>query len=640
LEKNSPKKQQPKKSNLRNNKNPDKGYAKSRYFDFFSLGIIIILGIIIYSNTLNSSFHFDDSTSIVNNPSIQKLSDVKAWWNFSPSRPVSMFSFALNYHFGQLNVRGYHIVNLLIHLINACLVWWLSILIFSSPVLKDKEFSRNKKIFAFFTAILFVSHPLATQSVTYIIQRQTSMAAMFFMLSLNLYAYARIADKNTKQKILLFSGAVVSALLALLTKENAFMLPFIVLLFEICFITTKKFSLNFRDYRVIIIIAALLAMVVIIPMKLSLNIFDPILPSSTHGSPCVITAQNYLFTQFSVIVKYIQLLIFPLNQNLDYDFPVSNSFFDIRTVLSFIFLLFLLALGIFLYKKQRIISFGIFWFFLTLFIESSFIPIHDVIYEHRTYLPSVGYFLILSVVIFILLWKKYKNFAIIIFVVLIGANSILAFNRNQVWKNELTLWSDVVLKSPNKARPFANRGTVYDEMGQQDKAIADYTQALKIDSNYALAYSNRGLIYGSRGDYDPAIIDFSRALKIDSNNTFALWNRGITYSILKQWDDAIIDYSRLIEVNPKKFDPYFNRGVAYENLKKWDLAIKDYTLAISQNPKHVKAYNNRGIIYYYMGLMDKALADYNKAIEMDPDFKEAYDNRSVVYRVLNNPNHK
>lgn len=378
------------------NKDPLKKSQKQerevRIYRYANLGgpaIIILLGIIIYSNSFNCSFHFDDLSNIVANPKIKNLSDISAWWNFVPSRPVGNFTFALNYHFSQLNVTSWHVVNLVIHLINACLVWWLSRLILSTPAMKGHPIAGKKEVFALFAALLFVSHPLATQAVTYIVQRLASLVAMFYIFSLILYVKARLTNKENRSKYFLFTGSFISAILAMMTKENAFTLPFAIVLFEIFFLQTKKFSINFKDFRIILLTAAFVGIIAIIPLKFSFSIFQPIPPQQGHLY--TITPLNYLFTEFSVIIKYIQLLFFPISQKLDYDFPISNNFFEIRTVLSFLFLVSSIILTIFLYKKFRVISFGISWFFLTLLVESSIIPIPNVIFEHRTYLPSVGF---------------------------------------------------------------------------------------------------------------------------------------------------------------------------------------------------------------------------------------------------------
>ena len=633
LKKELPKKGLPNKNHLRYQK-PPKQDNKSRYSAGVGLGIIILLGIIIYSNSFNCSFHFDDYPNIVNNTKIQHLQDVQAWWNFYPTRPIGIFTFALNYHFNQLDVQYYHLVNLIIHLINACLVWWLTILIFSSPYMKDKEISGNKKVLAFFTALLFVSHPLATQSVTYIWQRLASMVTMFYLLSLVLYIKARLSNKGNIVKTLLYTCSLISAVVAMLTKENAFTLPFAVVLSEIFFLQTKKFPINFRDYRMILLLIVFLGVILIIPLKFSFSIFKPMSP--VLGRTYTLTPGNYLLTQFSVIVKYIQLLFLPINQNLDYDFPISNNFFQIRTLLCFLVLLSLIILAIFFFKKHRVISFSIFWFFLTLSIESSFIPLDDVIFEHRTYLPSFGFFLILTSGLYFLLWNKHKYLVISILVLITGSNSLLTYKRNKVWKDDLTLWSDVVSKPPTKARPFYNCGFAYGTLGQWQKAIDYFSLAIGINPNYSDAYINRGNAYGNLGKWDQSVADYSRAIKIDPKYVTAWSDRGIAYGNLGQLNKAIADFSKAIEIDPKKAIAWSNLGVAYWKLGQWDKSIANYSKAIEIDPKNTTVYYNRGFAYYNLGQWENAIDDYSKAIEIDPNNAKAYSDREIAYRKLQN----
>ncbi len=636
-----------------------------KYTNLVGIAIIILLGSIIYSNSFNCSFHFDDASSIVANKAIQNLSNIKSLWNYSSNRFIAYFSFAVNYHYGQLNVWGYHLVNLIIHLINACIVGWLTLLIFSTPALKDNPTIKHKKTFAFFVALLFVSHPLATQSVTYIVQRMASLVAMFYLLSLALYMKGRLSE-NRITKYIWFAGALVSAILALFTKENAYTLPFAILLFEIFFLQKEKLIINFKDYRIILIIAAFLSIMIFMLSRFSLSIFKPIAP--TQGNTNTITSLNYLFTQFSVIVKYIQLLFLPINQNADYDFPIANSLFGIRTLLCLFFLLALIGLAIFLFKKYRVISFGIFWFFITLVIESSIVPIDDVIFEHRTYLPSFGFFLAFISALYILLWNKYKYVAISMLLLIIVTNSFLTFNRNKVWKDEVSIWSDVVIKSPNKARPFVNlgnalknigqfdvaiedytkaininpkfsdayynRAVAYDKLSQWGKAITDYSKTIEINPKYLEAYNNRGADYGKLEKWNEAIVDYNAAIKIDSNNAMPYYNCGIAQGSLEQWDTAIIYYSKAIKIDPKYTSAISNRGVSYGKLKQWDKAIADYSKAIKLDPNNASAYTNRGVSYRNLGQYEKAIADYTKAIELDPKYSSAYNNRGFAYAML------
>ena len=374
MNKEKTKKIQAKKIHGKNNNQRKKQVSNFNYYDIIGLVIIIFLGIIIYSNSFDCSFHFDDKGRIVENTNIRNLSDFKAIWNYGKPRFVPYFTFALNYHFGNLDVWGYHLFNLIIHLINACLVWWLTMLIFSSPNIKNLPIARQSKAIAFFTALLFVSHPLATQSVTYIVQRMASLAALFYFLSLALYIKARLLDKSHPSKYVLFACSLISALIAIFTKENALTLPFAIILFDLFFLQKKMPSINLKDYRVVLFLFAIFSFILIVILFFSFKILKPLTPDE-HNDFKTITSMNYLFTEFRVIIKYLQLLVLPINQNLDYDFQISNNFFELRTMLSFLFLLALIILAIFLFNKNRIVSFCIFWFFLTLTIESSFIQI-------------------------------------------------------------------------------------------------------------------------------------------------------------------------------------------------------------------------------------------------------------------------
>jgi tetratricopeptide (TPR) repeat protein len=637
-----PLKKEPSKKGLQNknrviqSKKPATPAKKNRHTELAGLAIIILLGIIIYSNSFDCSFHFDDLDSIVNNVKIHNLSDVKAWWNFNPSRPVGTFTFALNYHFNQLDVQYYHLVNLIIHLINACLVWWLVLMIFSSPVMKDQPIARNKNVLAFFTALLFVSHPLATQSVTYIIQRLASMAAMFYMLSLAFYLKARLSGKGNISKTLLFTGSFISAILAMLTKEIAFTLPVAIVLFEFFFLRTKGHSINFRDYRVLLLTAALLGIILIIPLKFSFSIFKPIPPRL--GNAYTITPFNYLFTEFSVILKYIQLLFLPVNQKLDYDFPISNTFFEIRPLVSFTVLLSLIILAVLSFKRYRIISFGIFWFFLTLSVESGFIPITDVIFEHRTYLPSFGFFLILTSGIYLLLWNKNKYIAILLFVIIAGSNSILTYERNKVWRDDLSLWNDNIAKTPNLPRAFVDRGFAYSVLGQWDKAIDDYSKAIEIYPGFTKAYVDRGVAYAKLGQFEKAIADCSMAIKTDPKNTEAYYDRGIADVNLGQYEKAIADCSKAIEFGPESAKIYYNRGVAYGKLGQFDKATADYSKAIEIDQNYSPPHFNLGIIYFNLGQYEKAIENFSRVIEIDPNNTKAYSAREIANGKLHGEN--
>jgi tetratricopeptide (TPR) repeat protein len=576
---------------------------------WLGIAIILILGMIIYSNSFDCSFQLDDKNSIINNKTIQEGAGIQSIWDYSHNRFFPYYSFSINYQLGGLEVWGYHFVNLCIHLINACLVYWICLLIFATGAMKTSSLQQYKNLIAFFTALFFVSHPLATQSVTYIVQRMASMVTLFYLLSIALYIKSRITEVTNSKKYMYLIGSVIAGIMSFLTKENAFTLPLTILLVEYCFLQKNDIKLNYKDYRIYVIPIAIIALIAFAISYFSTSIFKSIPPS--FGNDYTITATNYLLTQFSVIVKYIQLLLVPLHQNLDYDFPISNSIFETRTLLSLLVLMGVVAFGFYQYNKNRLISFGIFWFLITLSIESSIVPIADVIFEHRTYLPSFGFFIILSSIIFTIT-NKLKNgklYAISIITIIVVINSGLTFARNKVWKTGLTLWSDVITKSPQKARPYSNRGSLIEDEKQMPMAIVDFNKAIAINPKYPEPYFNRGNTYRKIKENNKAIADYLTFIEL--NNQYRVGNE-----LLR--------------------NAYYNMGVCYFNMKLWENAIGANNEALKIDDYYVQAYINRGVAYAGSQQFEKSIADYNKAIELDPGFSNAFTNKKNVLKQISN----
>jgi protein O-mannosyl-transferase len=590
-------------------------YPTLEYADFRGLIILLVLGILMYSNTFDCSFHLDDIDNLQENMAIRSLSNIRALWEYSHTRFLAYYTFAWNYHFSQFNVWSYHLVNLMIHLTNAVLVYWLSVLLFSSPALKDKPISKDKKVVAFMTAMLFISHPLATQSVTYIIQRMASMAAMFYLLSIVWYVMGRYTVNNTKRKYFFYTGCGLAALCAMLTKENAVTLPFAILLVEFFFLQKQQFSISFKDKRVLLTVAGLITFIGLVIYKYPSNIFNSI-PVNSDSVNKSITAANYLYTQFGVILKYIQLLLVPLHQNLDYDYKLVQHFADPRSMLSFLVLVALLVLAAFLFKKQRVFSFGIFWFFLTISIESSIIPLQDLIFEHRTYLPSYGFFLCMSYGIYLLTWKNYKKVGIAVLVFIIGTNAILTFARNSVWIDEITLWSDVIAKSPNKARGYNNRGDDYMEENKLKEAFSDFDKALELDPKFAMAYYNRANVYKKQEKYKEALDDYDMVIHLWPNYPKAYSNRGNIYKLQNRLDEAVNDYSKAITLSPTYYLAYNNRASVYIMQKKNAEAIEDLNKSISIKPDFAEAFGNRGLAELNLGNKQMGCMDLQQAVNL------------------------
>ncbi|MDD5692513.1 MAG: tetratricopeptide repeat protein [Candidatus Omnitrophica bacterium] len=525
------------------------GFLK-KWFNFFAAAIIVLLGTVIYSNSFLAQFTFDDTVFIRDNPYIRNIGDLSGLWNFSPPRFISFLTFAVNYHFSQLRVFGYHAVNLLIHLGSSFLVFWFMLLTFSSPALKEDGIKKYSFLLALLVALVFLAHPLQTESVTYIYQRVTSLAGFFYILSLALYAKSRLLQLNAQSPggwIWFYLSSLVIGSAAMFTKENTVTLPFMIILYEACFFGNKDHSV--RKYA-----APFLLLLPVIPIALFFS--HPMWKVDIVrmvSNP--VTGIQYFLTQTRVLLTYMRLLFFPLNQNIDYDYSISRTLLEMPVLISCAAILITIFIAIKTFSKYRLISFAIFWFFITLLAESSIIPISDVIFEHRLYLPMVGYGIFLIAVIYYFLGEKKPYLPLIILLPVIAGYSLLTYKRNFVWQNETTLWSDAARKSPNKARPFYNLGNAYADNGNLQEAEKAFLRAYQLKPDIENA-NNLAAIYADQGQIDKAISIWETIVARSPNFTTAHFNLAVFYYKQGKYDPAIRHCDKLIELG-NQVDPDF-----------------------------------------------------------------------------------
>jgi tetratricopeptide (TPR) repeat protein len=505
--------------------------------------VVVILGVLCYSNTFQVPFVLDDPQQIGENPVIHDLANFftnSSGHEYLPNRFIGNLTFALNYHFGGLNVVGYHVVNLVIHLANALLVYALVRLTLRTPFLAplSSPLPPHSSLVPLLASLLFVCHPIQTQAVTYIVQRLTSLATLFYLAALVLHVSWRLArvdgapviSRRVPPSWLL---SLLMAVLAMKTKEIAFTLPLVVLLYEFSFFGRP-------GRRLLLSLAPLLLTICIIPLgMISLQqtageILSEV-SSATRDAEHLSRAE-YLFTQFSVIVTYLRLLVLPINQNLDYDYPISHSLLEPQTLLSLLLLLTILGFATWLWRasnlsrspdylhsslftlhSSRLIAFGIFWFFITLAVESSVIPIRDVIFEHRVYLPSVGFFIAVAGLSFAALskWPTTRRAALSIVALIILLFSGATYARNRIWQDWFTLWNDVKKKSPAKTRPYHILGMQYANRGDTARAINEFSLALRLNPRDADAWFNLGQAYTMVGRYHDAALQYENVLRLN-----------------------------------------------------------------------------------------------------------------------------
>jgi hypothetical protein len=459
--------------------------------------LIIAVGSAIYANTLGAPFLFDDLGYIKYNKAISSYFDdipkAEKYAGLYPdvinsmdARKVVYFTFALNHLLHGHDVTGYHLVNILIHLATALAVYYLLATLFKTAYFEDHPVDNNlQRALPLVIALLFVSHPIQTLAVTYTIQRFTSMATLFYLLAVTLYLQARLSARR-KGQIAWLAAAVATAVMGMFSKEIAFTIPILAVVCELLF-----FKGNWSKRALFLL--PLICTMAIIPLNMLSQV------DATNGGKELIddavnlanldsvSQKSYLLTQFRVMFTYFRLLLLPVNQHLDYDYPSYRSLLDLPVALSAFFLLAIVLSALWAYRKsqtsspaawpRRLYCFGIAWFFVTISVSSSIIPLSDMIFEYRLYLPSTGFFISATALVVLACQKLElpllsvnKAASAVVFIILVSL-CFATVSRNNLFRDRIRFWEDNVAKAPLKKRPHKILAIRYRQDGKIEKNI-------------------------------------------------------------------------------------------------------------------------------------------------------------------------
>jgi tetratricopeptide (TPR) repeat protein len=561
--------------------------------------IIIAAGIILYANTYEVPFYLDDFNNISDNRAIQitELSFENLVYAGTrsplPRRPIANISFALNYYLGGSEVFGYHLVNMTIHIIAGLVLFLFFRLTLKTPALELRY--RYSEFIAFWAVILWFAHPIQTQSVTYIVQRMNSMAAMFYVLAFWFYVKARFSIK-WKSSVCYYAGTAFSWLLAMGCKEIAATLPFLLFLYEWIFFQKGDIAWLKRKapYLMGLIIILLLAVIFYLGSEPWNNILQG------YGVRRFSLMERVL-TQFRVMFFYISLLLLPLpgRLGLEHDFVHSTTLFQpITTMISLCGVTVLVIYAFMRGKRQPLLSFSILWFFGNLVIESSVIPL-EMIFEHRVYLPSMFFFL--PVCAMVLQPEEVKRISVFFLVCCFVFFGSITFARNNDWKDPVGFWLKNINNSPGNARAHANLGAFYLRQGDLENAKIYLVKAIGLNQFFSPAYNNLGLVYLRQRRLPEAVKNFQRAL---------------SYS-------------------PNIFQAHLNLGGIYAEMGNFDQGIFHLKEAIRINPAAAAAHNNLANILQLLGSYQEAIYHYDEALKYNPDFEDARYNRQIAIKRMN-----
>lgn len=627
---------------------------------FLACGFLAVVLFPVYSNSLDCGWHLDDFHSIVDNPNIQlkKLT----WEGLSKSlhsdlnypdklyRPVVGLTLALNYFISGVDPFSYHLVNLFIH--------WLSsvfLFLFLHQTLHLSSFGAKYAGSAFWIALLSTAlwaiNPIQTQSVTYVVQRMTSLAGLFYIMSLFFYGKARTGSNGTDR--FLYGVLCVSAfVLAFGSKENAALLPVSVLLYEGLLVQTNIGSWIKRHKTFLL---SALCLIVMLGALYAHYRRGTVLSFLNDYEERPFTLAQRLLTQPRILLFYLSLIFYPLPSRLSvaHSFEVSTSLLSpVSTFLAILVLTGAVVLGVLFSGKCRLLSFCFLFFLVNHLLESSVFPL-ELVFEHRNYVPSMMLFVPVAIGI-CHLFHTYANatamksvLAVFIALLLFGLGHA-TYMRNFAWKSEQTLWADATLKAPDQFRPHHNLGLYYQQQGRHQEAIAEfekalqsrgiqrkkekvvtyyqlgrvyaqlgefpkskafYEQALQMDATLPQALADLAVVYGAEGDEGKARYYLDRALQADPENPYVNFNMGLHCMKQREGDRAEPYFFKALHAVALKGSAHLYLGMIYKQREDLDRAERHLKSAAAANPRDITPHLHLLEVYHAAGLKEKALQE-------------------------------
>ena len=545
-----------------------------------------VIGLIAYANSFRCPFIFDDAVSILENPDIRHL------WPpteiiFSPlkttvtGRPTAALSLAVNYAISGYSVWSYHIFNLIIHVLAGLTLYGIIRRTLLSGRLKDR-FGSRATIIASAAATIWLVHPIQTESVTYIVQRTESIMGLFYLLTL----YTAIRAMESQRSAGWSAMSITCCALGMASKEVMVTAPLLVLLYDRTF-AAGTFTAALRRRRSLYIALAATWIILIAIMSTG-----PRASSAGFGLK-KITPWQYAGTQFEVIVNYLKLSFWPSGLCLDYNWPIAEGWRQITPPM--LFIVFLLAVTFWGLFRNFTWSYPAAWLFFILFPTSGFVPIADLAFEHRMYLPIVGLVTLLVTFGYMVAGHLAKQFriyrayyiALTLTVVIIIALTCATINRNKDYQSVLSIWQSVLKISPDNARAHNNIGLALRGQDKVDEAISHYRRSIQLNPDYADAYNNMGVALQFQDKLDEAADCYNKTLLIDPDYTKAYNSLGIIMAKQGKTDQAVGYFRKAVSLDREYTDAYLNLGKALTLQGKFDEAIACYLQLLQIEPDEV-----------------------------------------------------
>lgn len=587
-----------------------------------------------YYPSLHYPFQFDDLANIVKNFSVR--SGTFSFYFLTGTRWISNWLNSLYYSWGQYKPFNYRVGNIAAHIIAGILLYYV-IMLLCVRQKHDSFLFRNRFIIATVTAGLFLLHPVQTQTVSYIIQGQLEGLAALCTLSMLFFFLLYTQAQTTMAKIIYLLALYSCALVISGTKEIGIISPLLVLMVDWFFVAQGDWHLLKNRWLVHVgIFVAVFGMylyylkpsyftqILGLKMELHNNMGNQLTDKVQHK----ITPLWYCMSEFKVILHYIAIFFWPFTISVDYDWKLVDGFWSFDCFVPLIMLLFLVCcLLIRLRRKSTdVIAFCCLWFLIAVLPRSSIVPGTELLADYKTYLASVGIFLLCALgVAFAIRYLSEKIKAPSLLVALVVVPVILIptgyglYQRNLVWSSAELFWENILQNAPGKARAYNNYGVSLCEAGKNEQAIPLFLKAISLDAVYSDPYNNVAVAYGALLRYDDGIEALKKSIAIHPLQPEAYNNMASFYIEKKEYEKAQELLKKALRLRPHYGKAHFNLGRVLQALDQKEDAWRHFKACCMQADFDTEF----GFAAYAQSSMqlkkyDDALFAYKKLIELSP----------------------
>ena len=575
--------------------------------NYLYLIIICAAVFLSYYPILDNDFVWDDQAFIITNENIKSLKNIPSFFIHDVEglyRPMRTLFYSMSYALFGLKPFYYHLQAIVIHLIATILIYYILLKI------------TDSRFISFSASLIFAIHPAHTESIAFITSSFDQIAIIFLLLSY--YYYLKTSRLGKLYSMDWYYLSLSFFAIATFSSEMALTLPLIIVLYDLIFVenTYKNLKGKIRYYMpyFVILVSYLIIRFFLIGVI------------ARYSPPDIYTYFLGIITFTKVMAVYLKVLILPTSLAIERVVPLAGSFLELAVLISIFIIMTLGAVAYYFKEKNKLVTFSIILFFITLLPVSNIIPIQRFISEAYLYLPLLSFAIIAAIIINYLLraiTEKRKALAVFIMILLVVPYTLATIKRNDVWQNEFTLWSHTVKDSPYSSKAHSNFALILQQNKKYDDALQHYLISLQLNPYREGVYFNLATLYEQIRQFDNAVKAYNNSISVNPNFADAHNNLGLLYSKLNQSELALKHLKISLVLQPSNAKFHLNLGSHYNSVNQLNLALQEFKESLKLNPNIAEAHYNIGIIYIKQNRYEDAEYEMEQALAINPKLLQA-----------------